>query len=72
MMTACSCLQVIELDESCKYLQMFGLSGNDGCFLTMDNAVDGYVPKSNAPFSVTSCAIAGVSATVLTAKRYPT
>jgi uronate dehydrogenase len=40
--------KLIEYDESCKYLQMFGMSGNDGCYFdTSDNAVVGYVPKSN-------------------------
>jgi len=38
----------IEYDENCKYLQMFGMSGNDGCYFdTSDNEKIGYVPQSN-------------------------
>ncbi len=38
----------IEYDENCKYLQIFGMSANDGCYFdTSDNAVVGYEPHSN-------------------------
>lgn len=38
----------VEHDEDCRYLQMFGMSNNTGCwFDTSDNEVIGYEPQSN-------------------------
>ena len=40
--------KLIEHDPDCKYLQMFGMSDNDGCYYnTSDNALVGYVPQDN-------------------------
>ena len=40
--------KLIEYDEDCKYLQMFGMSANDGCYYdTSDNSIVGYVPEKN-------------------------
>ena len=40
--------KLIEYDENCRYLQIFGMSGNDGCYYnTSDNAVIGYEPQDN-------------------------
>jgi len=40
--------KLLEYDPDCKYLQMFGMSANEGCFYdTSDNAVIGYEPKDN-------------------------
>lgn len=41
-------LKLVAYDESCKYLHLFGMSDNDGCFFdTSDNAVVGFEPKDN-------------------------
>ncbi len=41
-------IKAVEYDESCKYLHMFGMSGNTGGFFdTSDNAVIGYEPEDD-------------------------
>ena len=40
--------ELIEYDENCRYLQMFGMSANDGCYYnTSDNDIVGYAPEKN-------------------------
>lgn len=41
-------IRLLDYDENCRYLQMFGMSDNDGCYFdTSDNEKVGYRPESN-------------------------